>query len=108
MSGPIQLVSVNRAARKSLAIGEKTVETGIFKQPVFEPVAVTLTGLAGDVVADTRHHGGPDQALAAWATCGAPQIPPPGGRLSRRPYRSGPWPAWHPQFAGPGTSRPEA
>ena len=36
--------------------------TGINKQPVLS-AAVTTLGLAGDAVMDTRHHGGPDQAV---------------------------------------------
>jgi MOSC domain-containing protein YiiM len=49
--------------------------TGIDKQPVDGPVAITVpgprgsvaTGVAGDQVGDTRHHGGPDQAVYAYA-----------------------------------------
>lgn len=49
--------------------------TGIDKQPVDGPVAVTTpgpkgtgaVGLAGDRVYDVRHHGGTDQALYAYA-----------------------------------------
>jgi len=49
--------------------------TGIDKQPVDGPVAITVpgprgtvpTGVAGDRIGDTRHHGGPDQAVYAYA-----------------------------------------
>ena len=49
--------------------------TGIDKRPVSEPVEVTApgpkgtgaVGLAGDQVCDVRHHGGPDQAVYAYA-----------------------------------------
>jgi MOSC domain-containing protein YiiM len=49
--------------------------TGIDKQPVTGPVAVTApgpkgtgaVGLAGDRVYDVRHHGGDDQAVYAYA-----------------------------------------
>ncbi|MBF9071689.1 MOSC domain-containing protein [Streptacidiphilus fuscans] len=49
--------------------------TGIDKQPVDGPVAVTVpgpkgsgeVGLAGDRVYDVDHHGGPDQAVYAYA-----------------------------------------
>lgn len=37
--------------------------TAIFKQPVAGPVWLGTLGLAGDGVADTRHHGGPWQAV---------------------------------------------
>jgi MOSC domain-containing protein YiiM len=46
--------------------------TGIDKRPVSGPVAVTApgpagAGLAGDRVHDVKHHGGPDQAVYAYA-----------------------------------------
>lgn len=41
--------------------------TAIDKQPATGPVAVGELGLEGDQVADTRHHGGPDQAVYAFA-----------------------------------------
>ncbi|AXK34118.1 MOSC domain-containing protein [Streptomyces armeniacus] len=50
-------------------------DTGIDKRPVDGPVAVAVpgpkgtgaVGLAGDRVYDVRHHGGPDQAVYAYA-----------------------------------------
>jgi len=41
--------------------------TSIDKQPVAGPVDVARLGLAGDQISDTRHHGGPDQAVYAFA-----------------------------------------
>lgn len=41
--------------------------TAIAKQPVPGAVAVRTLGLAGDRVADTRNHGGPDKAVYAFA-----------------------------------------
>jgi len=41
--------------------------TSIDKTPVSGPVQVERLGLAGDQVSDTRHHGGPDQAVYAYA-----------------------------------------
>ncbi|GAA3537322.1 MOSC domain-containing protein [Nocardioides daeguensis] len=41
--------------------------TSIDKRPVGGPVAVHELGVAGDSVSDTRHHGGPDQAVYAYA-----------------------------------------
>ena len=49
--------------------------TGIDKRPVRGPVLVTApgpkgtgaVGLAGDRVFDVKHHGGPDQAVYAYA-----------------------------------------
>lgn len=42
-------------------------ETAIDKRPVQGPVAATRLGLAGDRQMDTRHHGGVDQAVYAYA-----------------------------------------
>ncbi|MBF4163373.1 MOSC domain-containing protein [Nocardioides acrostichi] len=41
--------------------------TSIDKTPVTGPVHVGTLGLDGDQVSDTRHHGGPDQAVYAFA-----------------------------------------
>ncbi len=41
--------------------------TSIDKQSVTGVVRVTRLGLEGDQVSDTRHHGGPDQAVYAFA-----------------------------------------
>ncbi len=58
--------------------------TGFFKGPVAGPVAVGPLGLAGDGVADTVNHGGPDKAVLAYsadhytawrAELGVPELP---------------------------------
>lgn len=49
--------------REWAAIGE----TAIDKRPVEGPVLVGALGLAGDQVADVKHHGGVDQAVYAFA-----------------------------------------
>jgi MOSC domain-containing protein YiiM len=41
--------------------------TSIDKAPVVGPVEVHTLGLAGNQVSNTRHHGGPDQAVYAFA-----------------------------------------
>lgn len=57
-------VSVGRPQdREWAAIGH----TSIQKRAVVGPVAVGRLGVAGDQVSDTRHHGGPDQAVYAYA-----------------------------------------
>ena len=59
----MQLVSVNVGQEQSIQNGKKTETSGIFKQPVVEPVEITPLGLKGDTIIDTQHHGGPDQAV---------------------------------------------
>lgn len=57
-------ISVGRPRDKEwAALGR----TSIHKQAVTGPVAVGELGIAGDQVSDTRHHGGPDQAVYAYA-----------------------------------------
>jgi MOSC domain-containing protein YiiM len=41
--------------------------TAIDKRPVEGPVLVGPLGVAGDEIADARHHGGPDQAVYVYA-----------------------------------------
>ncbi|HET9499330.1 MAG TPA: MOSC domain-containing protein [Marmoricola sp.] len=63
---PSRVLSVNvgRPRERSWAgIGR----TSIDKRPVTGPVAARLLGLEGDQVSDTRHHGGVDQAVYAFA-----------------------------------------
>lgn len=42
--------------------------TGFYKCPVGGPVKLTVDGLVGDSVADTRFHGGPDKAVLCYAS----------------------------------------
>lgn len=64
MQGVVRTVSVGTPREAAWAgIGR----TAIDKAPVSGPVEVRRLGLAGDQVADTRHHGGRDQAVYAFA-----------------------------------------
>jgi MOSC domain-containing protein YiiM len=45
----------------------KPALTGIDKRPTDGPVSVGRLGLRGDAICDTAHHGGPDQAVYAYA-----------------------------------------
>lgn len=42
--------------------------TGFYKSPVEGPVRLNSLGLAGDAVADTRHHGGADKAVLCYSS----------------------------------------
>ncbi len=37
--------------------------SAIFRTPILEPIFLQSRGLVGDQVADTKHHGSPDQAV---------------------------------------------
>lgn len=60
---PVRLTSINCGKARRLNTGRREIITGIFKEPVAAPVAVGPLGLEGDLVANTKHHGGPDQAV---------------------------------------------
>ncbi|GAA1810461.1 MOSC domain-containing protein [Actinomadura chokoriensis] len=70
----MQLISVN-VGRPRASPWKKNMLTGIDKRPVDGPVQVTApasegtgeVGLAGDRAYDVRGHGGPDQAVYAYA-----------------------------------------
>ncbi len=80
---PPRLLSVN-VAREVVALPAQRRPSGIAKLPQAGPVLLTRGGLAGDRVVNTRHHGGPDQAvyayaaedLAAWARELGRDLPP--------------------------------
>jgi MOSC domain-containing protein YiiM len=59
----MRLISVNIGPERTLVRPNKTEQTGIFKEPVTGAVSITQNGLAGDFIGDSKHHGGPDQAV---------------------------------------------
>jgi len=63
----MRVVSVNAGRAELMKIGSRTVSTGIRKASV-DRGHVGALGLAGDVVADKEHHGGPDQALYLYSS----------------------------------------
>ena len=55
----MKLVGVNLGTER--VVGNSV--SGIYKSGTEEPIYVERLGLVGDVVSDTRHHGGADQAV---------------------------------------------
>lgn len=64
----MQLISVNIGPATAIQTAKSSGLTGIFKTPVDGPVLITALGPAGDFIADTRHHGGVDQAVYVYGT----------------------------------------
>ncbi|MCU4677482.1 MOSC domain-containing protein [Catenovulum sp. 2E275] len=62
----MQLLSINVGKKKSIAYGERQIETGIFKQPVASPVRVMPDHIEGDEIADLKNHGGFSKAVYAY------------------------------------------
>lgn len=65
MTEPVVLsVNVGRVKEQVFtALGRSAID----KRPLTGPVRSTPTGLVGDEVGDVKHHGGPDQAVYAFA-----------------------------------------
>jgi MOSC domain-containing protein YiiM len=59
----MKLIAVNVARRHTVSYRGHEIPTGIFKQPVAQPVMVRASGLDGDLVADPSVHGGPFKAV---------------------------------------------
>ena len=62
-SNLIQLHAINAARAQMINVGQRTLRSGHFKQPLSGAVAVTEQGIAGEFIGNPKHHGGPDQAL---------------------------------------------
>jgi MOSC domain-containing protein YiiM len=62
------VVSVNVGRPEPLFTGRRVIESAIVKAPVEGPVAVRGVNLEGDDQADRSVHGGPDQAVYAYAS----------------------------------------
>jgi MOSC domain-containing protein YiiM len=58
----MKVVSVNIGERKKVSWRGKTVETGIFKYPVNNPIILDSNDVEGDQVVDRKYHGGIDKA----------------------------------------------
>jgi len=65
---PGRVVSVNLAVVRTDAFTRvKSGRSGIDKRPADGPVRLAVGGVVGDTVCDTAHHGGPEQAVYAYA-----------------------------------------
>ena len=62
----MRLLSVNVSLPREVAHGRRTVETGIFKEPVSGRVMLRKTNLDGDGQADLVNHGGVHRAAYAY------------------------------------------
>ena len=62
----MKLLSINVSKPKPIQYGEKTVMTGIFKEPVTGPVMLREKNIDGDGQGDLRVHGGTYKAVYAY------------------------------------------
>lgn len=63
----MRIESINVGRAENITHGNKSMETGICKYPVNGPVILSVDGLLGDAIVDTKHHGGVDQAVYGYS-----------------------------------------
>ena len=63
----MKIVSTNIAVQKEITYKNKKVITGIYKDPVDEPVFLDLEQVKDDEISDRKHHGGIKQAVYAYS-----------------------------------------
>ncbi|MFM2310558.1 MAG: hypothetical protein RLY87_2680 [Chloroflexota bacterium] len=59
----MQVLSINIGQERAFDATRPDRTSGIFKTPTDEPVEITSAGLVGDVIVNTKNHGGVDQAV---------------------------------------------
>ena len=59
----MKVISINIGRERTQQRKDYVETTGIYKLPAAGPVAIKRLGIDGDAVCDTKHHGGPDQAV---------------------------------------------
>ena len=64
----MRIESINVGRVETVKRGDKTMQTGICKQPVTGSVQIGVEGIPGDAIVSTEHHGGPDQAIYAYSS----------------------------------------
>jgi MOSC domain-containing protein YiiM len=62
----VQVISVNVGLPREVVWKGMSVQTGIFKDPVDEPVTISKLNLGGDQQADLTVHGGAEKAVYAY------------------------------------------
>lgn len=62
-----KLLSIQIGQPQTYTDDQGTWETAFFKKPVHGPLFLGSLGLEGDAVANTKHHGGPEQAVLLYS-----------------------------------------
>jgi len=66
MTGRLAAVNIGVVTEAEWA-GDASGRSGIDKRPAAGPVSIRFAGVAGDFIGERAHHGGPDQAVYAYA-----------------------------------------
>ncbi|AOW17399.1 sulfurase [Polaribacter vadi] len=63
----MRIISTNIGERREIFWKNKTVNTGIFKFPVDEPIFLDKEEVRGDEISDRKNHGGINQAIYGYS-----------------------------------------
>lgn len=63
----MKIVSTNIGERKEVTYKNKTLETGIFKYAVNQPVFLDIEDVRGDAICNRENHGGINQAIYGYS-----------------------------------------
>ena len=63
----MNLISLNLGKEQTLQRKDRVEITGIFKIPTSESIWLSSLGFENDAIVSKKHHGGPDQAVYAYA-----------------------------------------
>ncbi len=64
----MKLVSINIGKEQTQQRKDYVETTGIYKMPLSGAVEIKSLGIEGDAICDTKHHGGPDQAIYVYGS----------------------------------------
>lgn len=64
----MQISAINIGQARTQQRKDYIETTGIYKLPVAGPIYIGHVGIEGDAICDTRHHGGPDQAIYVYGS----------------------------------------
>lgn len=59
----MKVISLNIGKSQEITWNKKTINTGIYKYPVEQPIYLEEEAVQKDCIADRKHHGGIDQAV---------------------------------------------
>jgi MOSC domain-containing protein YiiM len=63
----MRIKSINLGSAETIRYGKRSITTGINKRPVADGAYVSATGLKNDIICDSEHHGGVDQAVYVYS-----------------------------------------
>lgn len=67
MTQTVMVLAINIGDKQTVSYRGKSIASGIVKVPQADTVAISTSGVEGDTIIHTKHHGGADQAVYSYA-----------------------------------------